>query len=173
MRAKPKTDRKEALLGFLERVGRGDCTPEEAAWVAELDLEFLDNAGSSEGGSAEKKVPKPRDRMQERMKAAQKKSTLLVSLREKRREEADEWKKLIYISRYLVAMSLPYEPVKDRQIVKSARLADGRRVHLQLNAAIPGIDLPFGSDRTLLHWLLDQIARQLQQGLQMAAFEVL
>ena len=163
MKPKPETDRKEGLLVFLQRVERGDCTPEEAAWVAQLDWESIDNDGSSEGGSTEKKVPKPRDRMQERMKAAQKKSSLLVSLREKRREEADEWKKLIYISRYLVAMSLPYEPVKDRQIVKSSRLADGRRVHLQLNAAIPGIDLPYGSDRTLLHWLLDQIARQIQQ----------
>lgn len=105
----------------------------------------------------------PRDRMKERLDATQKKASMLVSLRGKREDEADEWRKLIYISRYLVAMSLPYEPTKERQVAKSARLGDGRRVHLQLNAAIPGIDLPYGSDRTLLHWLLDQIARQIRQ----------
>lgn len=101
-----------------------------------------------------------RDRIAESISAARNKATALVELKNQRQDEA--WKELIFISRYLVAMSLPYEPVSDRQIVKSTRLGDGSRVHLQLNASIPGIDLPFGSDRTLLHWLLDQIARQIQ-----------
>ena len=57
MKPKPETDRKEGLLVFLQRVERGDCTPEEAAWVAQLDWESIDNDGSSEGGSTEKKVP--------------------------------------------------------------------------------------------------------------------
>jgi hypothetical protein len=108
-------------------------------------------------------IGRTRDRIKEGMKAAQKKASVLVALRERRIDETDEWQQLIYISRYLVAMSLPYGAVTERQIVKSARLGDGRRVHLQLSAAVPGIDLPFGSDRTLLHWLLDQIARQVQQ----------
>jgi hypothetical protein len=97
--------------------------------------------------------------MRERIAAAQGFAGDLVELRELRLEG---WNKLLYISRYLVAMSLPYRPITDRQITKSARFGDGSRVHLQLSAAVPGIDLPFGSDRTLLHWLLDRVARQIR-----------
>lgn len=107
-----------------------------------------------------KKQPRKRDRAAENIAAARKKASLLVDLKNQRQDE--EWKDLIFISRYLVAMSLPYEPVTERQIIKSTRFGDGTRVHLQLSAAIPGVELPYGSDRTLLHWLLDQIARQIQ-----------
>lgn len=154
----------ETFLEFLARVAKGACTVEEASWVRQWEEDQALPAEYQEDVSPKKpRVLKPRDRMREGISAAQKKATVLVSLQEKRRNEADTWRDLIFISRFLVAMSLPYEPVKERQIVKSARLGDGRRVHLQLNAAIPGIDLPYGSDRTLLHWLLDQIARQIQQ----------
>ncbi len=160
----------ETFLDFLKRVSQGDCTPEETAWVQQWEEDhgenaYLPDSYREEGKAAEATAvePRDRDRTKESMKAAAKKASLLVSLRGKRQEEADEWRKLVYISRYLVAMSLPYGPVKERQVAKSARLGDGRRVHLQLNAAIPGIDLPYGSDRTLLHWLLDQIARQIRQ----------
>jgi hypothetical protein len=105
--------------------------------------------------------PVPRDRMREGIRSAQRKASTMVALREQRQDDA--LKDLIFISRYLVAMSLPYSPMKERQITKSARLGDGRRVHLQLSAAVPGVDLPYGSDRTLLHWLLDQIARQVRE----------
>jgi hypothetical protein len=109
----------------------------------------------------------PRNRLKERIAAAQRRASTLVDLRTQRQDDA--LKDLIFISRYLVAMSLPYNPSKDRQITKSARLGDGRRVHLQLNAAVPGVDLPYGSDRTLLHWLLDQIARQVRDARQAGA----
>ena len=154
----------ETFLEFLARVAKGACTVEEASWVRQWEEDQALPAEYQEDVLPKKpRSSSPRDRMREGISAAQKKATVLVSLQEKRRNEADTWRDLIFISRFLVAMSLPYEPVKERQIVKSARLGDGRRVHLQLNAAIPGIDLPYGSDRTLLHWLLDQIARQIQQ----------
>lgn len=108
------------------------------------------------------KPARVRDRMKESIASAQRKAKTLVSLREQRLDGAADWKDLVYISRYLVAMSLPYEPTSERQIVKSARFADGSRAHLQLSANIAGVDLPYGSDRTLLYWLLDQIARQIQ-----------
>jgi len=111
----------------------------------------------------------PRNRFKERVAAAQRRASTLVDLRNQRQD--DSLKDLIFISRYLVAMSLPYSPTKDRQVVKSARLGDGRRVHMQINADIPGVDLPFGSDRTLLHWLLDQIARQVLDARQNGASE--
>lgn len=118
-------------------------------WIASPDLPLVEP------------LRKPRDRTRESIKTAQNRASALVELRNQRQDGA--WKELIYVSRYLVAMSLPYEPTKERQIVKSARLGDGSRVHLQLTASIPGVDLPYGSDRTLLHWLLDQIARQLRE----------
>lgn len=108
-----------------------------------------------------KRRKRERDRMAESMATAQRRASALVELRNQRQDE--DWQELIYISRYLVAMSLPYEVTKERQITKSARLGDGRRAHLTLTAGLDGIDLPYGSDRTLLHWLLDQVARQLRE----------
>lgn len=118
-------------------------------------------------GRVDRRKKAPRDRMKEGTLAAQRRAASLVDLRNQRQDET--LKDLIFISRYLVAMSLPYSPTKDRQVVKSARLGDGRRVHLQLSAAVPGVDLPYGSDRTLLHWLLDQIARQVREALKAGA----
>lgn len=126
--------------------------------MSETDKQTVLEALLPEG--RKKKEPRKRDRAAENVSAARNKASLLVDLKNQRQDE--EWKDLIFISRYLVAMSLPYDPVSERQIIKSTRFGDGTRVHLQLSAAIPGVELPYGSDRTLLHWLLDQIARQIQ-----------
>jgi len=137
-------------LSFEQLQARGN------AWDKVVNAPWLFPIGG------EAKPARVRDRMAEHFASTQKRAKTLVSLRNQRLDGTADWKDLIYISRYLVAMSLPYDPTTERQIVKSARLGDGSRVHLQLTANIAGIDLPYGSDRTLLHWLLDQIARQLQ-----------
>lgn len=147
-----------ALSSEIERRNTNDT------WAEELDQPILE-APKAKGGGL--RTVKPRNRLKESTQAAKRKASTLVSLREQRQE--DSLKDLIFISRYLVAMSLPYSPTKDRQIVKSARLGDGRRVQLALSAAVPGVDLPYGSDRTLLHWLLDQIARQVREAVKAGA----
>lgn len=176
--AQTKEQRYEALKrarknikAAIEAFESGEATPEQK-WALNSALTPMEHLPKAERnamlrrilekwGELEQEEKPERDRVAESTATAKRRASALVELRNQRQEDA--WQELIYISRYMVAMSLPYEATKERQITKSARLADGRRAHLTLTAGLDGIDLPFGSDRTLLHWLLDQVARQLQE----------
>jgi hypothetical protein len=189
--AQSTEQRYEALKSARKNVGealdaffRGEASPEQKLAInGALNSGRLDRLPKAERKAMLRQLveelealeeEKPqRDRMAESIATAQRRASTLVELRSQR--EDDAWQELIFISRYLVAMSLPYEATKERQITKSARLGDGRRAHLTLTAGLDGIDLPFGSDRTLLHWLLDQVARQIREsdgtkGLEQARF---
>lgn len=76
----------------------------------------------------------------------------LMELHEQRRDA--QWTELIMVAQCLIVCGLPYNNTKDRQIVRKARMADGSHVSVAFTAALPGVDLPFGSDRTLLHWMV-------------------
>jgi hypothetical protein len=53
---------------------------------------------------------------------------------------------------------LPYKRTKERQITLSAKLA-GDEVSVTFTCCDPNVEMPFGSDRTLLHWLVDKAIR--------------
>jgi hypothetical protein len=59
-----------------------------------------------------------RDRFGETLAAKRRRCDTLLELRNAREQKQN----LIFLSRYLVAMSLPYAPTSERQIRKSARL---------------------------------------------------
>lgn len=93
-----------------------------------------------------------RNRKEEDSKAKHRLASTLMELHEQRRDE--QWTELIMVAQCLIVCGLPYNNTKERQIVRKARMADGSYVSVAFTAALPGVDLPFGSDRTLLHWMV-------------------
>lgn len=104
----------------------------------------------------EAKTPK-RDRQLEERQARIHLAETLANLHDQRRDE--EWNELIMVAHCLIVCGLPYQRTDQRQIARKARLADGSHVSVAFTAAIPGTELPFGSDRTLLHWMVGRAIR--------------
>lgn len=102
-------------------------------------------------------VKRERNRMQEQVKTAQKRATAVVELR--RQREDGEWNELLQVAQALIVCSLPYQRTTERQLVRRARAADGSEVVVTFTATDPDVELPYGSDRTLLHWLVDRAIR--------------
>lgn len=66
---------------------------------------------------------------------------------------------MFQMSQAFIACSvMRYKPTTERQISHSARMAD-HTLTVALTAGVPGIALPFGTDRTLLYWLFDQAVK--------------
>lgn len=93
-----------------------------------------------------------RNRQDEDYKAKQRLASTLMDLNEQRRDE--QWTQLIMVAQCLIVCGLPYNNTKERQVVRKARMGNGSYVSIAFTAALPGVDLPFGSDRTLLHWMV-------------------
>lgn len=64
----------------------------------------------------------------------------------------DKW---MYLVRVLLDCPLPYRPTTARQITRRTRVTKGW-VSVIYTARQPEIELPFGADARLLHWLLDR-----------------
>jgi hypothetical protein len=60
---------------------------------------------------------------------------------------------LMLIAQIMVFCGLPYRRSSDRRIVRKARTGKGSTVSVTFQAMVDGVDIPFGSDRTLLHWV--------------------
>lgn len=78
----------------------------------------------------------------------------MVRVREARESERYE-KELIQVAQVMVFCGLPYRRTEERDLTRRARLADGT-VTVTFKAMVEGVDLPFGSDRTLFHWMTHQ-----------------
>jgi hypothetical protein len=76
----------------------------------------------------------------------------MVTLREARLAPSPE---IILTARFLIFMGLPVRRTKERTIRKSARLANGETIIVTFHAADEDVDLPFGSDVNLMHFLID------------------
>ena len=79
----------------------------------------------------------------------------LVKLREKR-DAGELGVQMTQIAQAMVLCGLPYSPTKETKIVRRARLGDGSTVSVTFSAGLDGIGMPYGSDRTLLHWMIDK-----------------
>lgn len=60
---------------------------------------------------------------------------------------------LMLIAQIMVFCGLPYRRSAERRIVRKARTGKGSTVTVTFQAMMDGVDIPFGSDRTLLHWV--------------------
>src|SRR3954452_818366 len=65
-------------------------------------------------------------------------------------------REVMQLAQALILCGLPYRPTDAIQVSRQARLADGSTVTVTFTAAIDGTPLPFGSDRTVLHFLFDK-----------------
>ena len=98
---------------------------------------------------------KKRDRQSEESASQEKFVQDLVRIREKR-DAGSLGMQMTQIAQAMVLCGLPYSPTKETKIVRRARLGDGSTVSVTFSAGLDGISMPYGSDRTLLHWMIDK-----------------
>jgi hypothetical protein len=72
-------------------------------------------------------------------------------------------REVMQLAQALILCGLPYRPTDAIQVSRQARLADGSTVTVTFTAAIAGTPLPFGSDRTVLHFLFDKAIKSGQR----------
>jgi hypothetical protein len=60
---------------------------------------------------------------------------------------------LMQIAQVMCFCGLPYKRTEERAVVRQARTADGNTLKVTFRAMIDGVDIPFGTDRSLLHWM--------------------
>ena len=65
---------------------------------------------------------------------------------------------LYQVAQALILCGLPYHPTSLSKITRSARLADGTRLKVTFSSSLD-TGLPYGSDRSLLHFLLDRAVK--------------
>jgi hypothetical protein len=100
-------------------------------------------------------MDKKRDRQAEDLVSKDRFVEELVRLREKR-DAGALGVQMTQIAQAMVLCGLPYSPTKETKIVRRARLGDGSTVSVTFSAGLDGIGMPYGSDRTLLHWMIDR-----------------
>lgn len=98
---------------------------------------------------------KKRDRQNEDSQSKERFVEELVRLREKR-DAGTLGMQMTQIAQAMVLCGLPYSPTKETKIVRRARLGDGSTVSVTFSAGLDGVAMPYGSDRTLLHWMIDK-----------------
>jgi hypothetical protein len=80
-------------------------------------------------------------------------ATKMVMLREARLGPSPE---VIVTAQFLIFMGLPNRPTSERVIRKSTRMGDGSQIVVTFTAMNEGIDLPYGSDVNMLHWMINR-----------------
>lgn len=98
---------------------------------------------------------KKRDRQAEDFSSKDRLIQDLVRIREKR-DAGELGIQMTQIAQAMVLCGLPYSPTKETKITRRARLGDGSTVAVTFSAGLDGIEMPYGSDRTLLHWMIDK-----------------
>ena len=69
-------------------------------------------------------------------------------------------KQVVQIAQSLVTSGMPYRATTDRQLVRSSRTPDGNTLVVTYHAMGTDVVLPYGADRTLLYWLIDQAIKR-------------
>jgi hypothetical protein len=90
--------------------------------------------------------------------AKTRRAAAFASIRTERDANA-EAEDMIQVAQALILCGLPYEKTNETRITKSARLADGSIVSVTFSAVVEGGVMPYGSDRSLLHFLFDRAVK--------------
>ena len=98
---------------------------------------------------------KARDRKGEDVASKGQLALAMAELREAR-EDPSYAKNLMQVAQVMIFCGLPYQKTDAREITRQARMANGDFVTVTFKAMVPGIDMPFGADRTLFHWMTHQ-----------------
>jgi hypothetical protein len=81
---------------------------------------------------------------------------LFRDMLELRQDRFSPTAELVQIAQVMVFCGLPYRPTTARELTKASRAADGSEIRVTFRAMFDGVALPYGSDRTLLHWMVDK-----------------
>ena len=95
-----------------------------------------------------------RDRAQEEIASRSRFAFKLAELRQLR-DEGVLSEDLIQVAQAMVLCGLPYNPTKETRLIRKARLGDGSTVTVVFSAGLSS-EMPYGSDRTLLYWMVDK-----------------
>lgn len=96
-----------------------------------------------------------RDRKNEDVASRGQLALAMAELREAR-EDPNYAKDLMQVAQVMIFCGLPYQKTEAREITRQARMANGDFVTVTFKAMVPGIDMPYGADRTLFHWMTHQ-----------------
>ena len=102
------------------------------------------------------KTASKRDYAKERHLALNRRVGRIVKVREGLEEGNRE---MMQVSQALILCGLPYEPTEKAKITRKARLGDGSTVSVTFSTSLES-PMPFGSDRTLLHFLVDRAVKE-------------
>jgi hypothetical protein len=174
MREKPTTDIEETFIAFLQRVARGECTEEEAAWVARLEEDFSSVGGSYGSDTAEKKParpkrskaeiqavkPKPSKPKGDRRGLTKRENRQLDTLEELRATDPDD-RDVALVSQALTLCPLPFrKPVSDK-VTREVRTPDGTiEVTFTYTGKKGRSSLAYGNDSVLLDLLCSEARLQ-------------
>jgi hypothetical protein len=98
---------------------------------------------------------KARDRKGEDFASKGQLALAMAELREAR-EDPNYAKNLMQVAQVMIFCGLPYQKTEAREITRRARMANGDFVTVTFKAMVPGIDMPYGADRSLFHWMTHQ-----------------
>ena len=95
-----------------------------------------------------------RDRAREEVVSRSRFAGKLAELRQLR-DDGVLSEDLIQVAQAMVLCGLPYSPTEETRIIRKARLGDGSTVTVVFSAGLSS-EMPYGSDRTLLYWMVDK-----------------
>ena len=104
-----------------------------------------------------KPVATDRNHAVEKHLAVSRRASRFAGIRQKR-DDGSLSQELFQVSQALILCGLPYQPTKERHFTRKARLADGSTVAVTFSTALEAA-MPYGSDRTLLHFLMDRAVK--------------
>ncbi len=107
--------------------------------------------------TTEKLSDAKRNHAVEKHLAVSRRAGRLAGIRQQR-DDGSLSQELFQVSQALILCGLPYQPTTERHFTRKARLADGSTVAVTFSTALEAA-MPYGSDRTLLHFLMDRAVK--------------
>src|SRR5260370_33008217 len=107
---------------------------------------------------AGKKTHVPRDHKRQSPLAKARRAGSLAAARTKRDASGGD-EEIFQVAQALILCGLPYEKSEQIRITRTARVADGSVVSVTFTVVAKGGEMPYGSDRTLLHFLFNKAVR--------------
>ena len=98
-----------------------------------------------------------RDHHVEQHLALNRRAARFAGIRQQR-DDGSLSQEMFQVSQALILCGLPYQPTTARHFTRKARLADGSTVAVTFSTALEAA-MPYGSDRTLLHFLMDRAVK--------------
>ena len=107
--------------------------------------------------TTERRLDTKRDHAVEKQLDISRRAGQFAGIRQQR-DDGSLSQELFQVSQALVLCGLPYQPTTERHFTTKARLADGSTVAVTFSTALEAA-MPYGSDRTLLHFLMDRAVK--------------